>query len=69
MPPWQLRRLVEEGLGPVVVIDVDAHHGNGTQQIFYETNRVRGRDRDRVHIDPAAGYFPHPWLGFRRRDR
>jgi len=54
------QRLVDRGLGPVVVIDVDAHHGNGTQQIFYETALVRYGS---VHIDPAAGYFPH-WLGF-----
>ena len=44
----------------MVVIDLDAHHGNGTQQIFYETDTVRYGS---VHIDPAAGYFPH-WLGF-----
>jgi len=42
------------------VLDVDAHHGNGTQEIF------RGRDDVRtgsVHVDPAAGWFPH-FLGF-----
>lgn len=54
------RRLVDRGLGPVVVIDLDAHHGNGTQQIFYRTDTVRYGS---VHIDPGAGYFPH-WLGF-----
>jgi acetoin utilization deacetylase AcuC-like enzyme len=45
---------------PVAVIDLDAHHGNGTQQIFYETDTVRYGS---VHVDPGAGYFPH-WLGF-----
>ena len=45
--------------GPVAVIDIDAHHGNGTQQIFYDTDRVRYGS---VHIDPDAGYFPH-WVG------
>ena len=54
------RSLADRGLGPVVVIDLDAHHGNGTQQIFYRTDRVRYGS---VHIDPAAGYFPH-WVGF-----
>jgi acetoin utilization deacetylase AcuC-like enzyme len=53
-------RLRTVGLAPVVVIDLDAHHGNGTQEIFYETSDVRYGS---VHIDPAAGYFPH-WLGF-----
>ena len=54
------RRLVDRGMGPVLIIDVDAHHGNGTQKIFYETDTVRYGS---VHIDPGAGYFPH-WLGF-----
>ena len=54
------QRLVDRGLGPVVVLDLDAHHGNGTQQIFYETDAVRYGS---IHIDPGAGYFPH-WLGF-----
>ncbi len=54
------QRLLDRSLGPVAVIDIDAHHGNGTQQIFYETDRVRYGS---VHIDPGAGYFPH-WLGF-----
>ena len=46
--------------GSVAVLDVDAHHGNGTQEIF------RGRDDVRtgsVHVDPGAGWFPH-FLGF-----
>jgi acetoin utilization deacetylase AcuC-like enzyme len=50
-----------EGLdGPIAVLDVDAHHGNGTQEIF------RGRDdvlTGSVHVDPGAGWFPH-FLGF-----
>jgi len=48
---------LREGLGgPVAVIDVDAHHGNGTQQIFYEDTGVLTAS---VHVDPAAGWFPH----------
>ena len=46
--------------GPVAVIDVDAHHGNGTQAIFYEDADVLVGS---VHVDPAAGWFPH-YLGF-----
>jgi len=52
--------LVEKIGGPVSVIDLDAHHGNGTQEIFYRRADVRYGS---VHIDPAAGYFPH-FLGF-----
>ena len=46
--------------GPVAVIDVDAHHGNGTQAIFYEDPEVLVGS---VHVDPGAGWFPH-FLGF-----
>jgi acetoin utilization deacetylase AcuC-like enzyme len=42
--------------GPVGVIDIDAHHGNGTQSIFYDHPDVRTGS---VHVDPAAGWFPH----------
>jgi acetoin utilization deacetylase AcuC-like enzyme len=48
------------GFERVALLDVDAHHGNGAQSIF--------RDREDVltaslHVDPAAGWFPH-FLGF-----
>jgi acetoin utilization deacetylase AcuC-like enzyme len=46
--------------GAVAVIDIDAHHGNGTQTIFYERADVLTGS---VHVDPAAGWFPH-YLGF-----
>jgi len=46
--------------GQVAVLDVDAHHGNGTQEIFYGRADVRTGS---VHVDPAAGWFPH-FLGF-----
>lgn len=29
------RRALERGLRPVAVVDIDVHHGNGTQQIFF----------------------------------
>ncbi len=32
--------LKKHGLRRVAVIDIDAHHGNGTQNIFYETDEV-----------------------------
>jgi acetoin utilization deacetylase AcuC-like enzyme len=40
----------------VAVIDIDAHHGNGTQSIFYGDPAVLTGS---VHVDPAAGWFPH----------
>ena len=53
---------------PVAVLDVDAHHGNGAQSIFYDS---AGVVTGSVHVDPGAGWFPH-FLGFageRRRAR
>jgi acetoin utilization deacetylase AcuC-like enzyme len=46
--------------GPVAVVDIDAHHGNGTQELFLGRADVRTAS---VHVDPAAGWFPH-FLGF-----
>ncbi len=46
--------------GPIAVIDVDAHHGNGTQSLFYGDRDVLTGS---VHIDPGAGWFPH-FAGF-----
>jgi acetoin utilization deacetylase AcuC-like enzyme len=44
----------------VAVLDVDAHHGNGTQELFWERGDVQVAS---IHVDPAAGWFPH-FLGF-----
>jgi acetoin utilization deacetylase AcuC-like enzyme len=44
------------GAGRVAVIDIDAHHGNGTQAIFYDRAEVCYAS---VHVDPGAGWFPH----------
>jgi acetoin utilization deacetylase AcuC-like enzyme len=46
--------------GPVAVIDIDAHHGNGTQELFIDRRDVLTAS---VHVDPGAGWFPH-FLGF-----
>ena len=42
--------------GPVALLDVDAHHGNGAQAIFWDDPGVVTGS---VHVDPAAGWFPH----------
>ena len=44
----------------VAVVDIDAHHGNGTQAIFWDDTQVVTGS---VHVDPGAGWFPH-YLGF-----
>jgi len=40
----------------VAVVDLDAHHGNGTASIFYDRADVLYGS---VHVDPGAGWFPH----------
>jgi acetoin utilization deacetylase AcuC-like enzyme len=42
-------------LGPVAVLDVDVHHGNGTQHLFYDRADVRTAS---IHGDPAE-LFPY----------
>jgi acetoin utilization deacetylase AcuC-like enzyme len=53
-------RAQELGRGPVAIVDIDAHHGNGAQSIFYTDPGVLTGS---VHVDPGAGWFPH-FLGF-----
>jgi acetoin utilization deacetylase AcuC-like enzyme len=52
--------LVDRTGGPVAVVDIDAHHGNGTQELFLGRADVLTTS---VHVDPGAGWFPH-FLGF-----
>ena len=51
------RALAARGLGPVAVLDVDYHHGNGTQDIFYEDAGVFFAS---IHADPRTD-FPYFW--------
>jgi acetoin utilization deacetylase AcuC-like enzyme len=47
---------IAHGLGRVAIIDIDVHHGNGTQGIFYYRNDVMFVS---VHGDPGGFY---PWF-------
>jgi acetoin utilization deacetylase AcuC-like enzyme len=49
-------QLRANGLERVAIVDIDAHHGNGTQAIFWNDPDVFYGS---VHVDPAAGWFPH----------
>lgn len=49
-----------DGLERVAVLDVDFHHGNGTQSIFYDRSDVLCIS---LHADPAEAY-PY-FLGYR----
>lgn len=50
--------LIEQGVDRIAIIDFDAHHGNGTQEIFYRDDRVLHID---IHQDPWSLY---PNTGF-----
>jgi acetoin utilization deacetylase AcuC-like enzyme len=52
--------LRQAGAERVAVIDIDAHHGNGTQAIFYGRGDVFYGS---LHVDPGAGWFPH-YVGY-----
>ncbi len=54
------QHLRERGVSRVALLDVDAHHGNGSQAIFWARDDVLTGS---VHVDPGAGWFPH-FLGF-----
>ena len=47
---WLLR---ERGFARVAILDVDYHHGNGTQQLFWERGDVLYLS---LHADPARAY-------------
>ena len=66
--PWATDGASQAGRGPsplavdhprVAVLDIDFHHGNGTQQVFYERADVLVAS---VHADPAH-HYPH-FLGY-----
>ncbi len=49
--------ILREGFGRVAVLDVDVHHGNGTQDIFYERPDVVVVS---LHGDPQS-FYPFYW--------
>jgi acetoin utilization deacetylase AcuC-like enzyme len=49
-------RLRALGVPRVGIVDIDAHHGNGAQSIFWERGDVFTGS---VHVDPATGWFPY----------
>src|SRR3546814_12718598 len=51
------REAHSRGLGPVAILDIDYHHGNGTQDIFYADPGVFIAS---IHADPRTDY-PFYW--------
>ena len=48
--------LRDGGADRVAVVDIDAHQGNGTQEIFWHRGDVLYAS---LHVDPAQGWYPH----------
>ncbi|WP_217351215.1 histone deacetylase family protein [Thalassospira marina] len=48
---------LRERFGRVAILDIDLHHGNGTQHIFYDRDDVLTLS---IHADPA-GFYPFYW--------
>lgn len=48
---------IDKGMSRVAILDVDYHHGNGTQDIFYERGDVLTIS---IHADPKTDY-PFYW--------
>ena len=53
-----VKKLLEKGLKRILILDTDAHAGNGTAEAFYEENQVLFVD---IHQDPRTLY---PGTGF-----
>ncbi len=49
--------LEKYGLSRVAIVDFDVHHGNGTQDIFYSTDKVLYISTHRYPFYPGTGYF------------
>lgn len=50
---------IEHGISRVAILDVDAHHGNGTQEIFYKDPKVLyiSLHQDPLTIYPGTGFI------------
>lgn len=48
--------LREQGIERVLIIDWDAHHGDGTQDVFYEDNSVLFVSNHQIPLYPGTGY-------------
>ncbi len=57
-----VREALASGLQRVLIVDFDAHHGNGTQAVFIEDPRVAFLSTHQWGIYPGTGWFteaPH----------
>lgn len=53
----------KQGYNKVMIIDFDVHHGNGTQDTFYEDNTVFYFSTHEAYAYPGTGNWAHKGLG------
>ena len=56
------QKLVDEGKR-VFILDIDGHHGDGTQDIFYNTNKVMFCSIHQEYAYPFSGYVIETGVG------
>jgi acetoin utilization deacetylase AcuC-like enzyme len=49
--------LQDKGLSRVLIVDFDLHHGNGTQEIFYDTSQVMYFSTHQYPYYPGSGHW------------
>lgn len=49
--------LKEYNLSRIAIVDFDVHHGNGTQDIFYESDKILYISTHRFPFYPGTGYY------------
>ena len=62
-PVFAILRLLEEGLGHVFYIDLDAHHGDGVEIAFFEDERVTTLSIHEDYRWPYSGSASYPYEG------
>lgn len=57
------KHLINNGFKRIIIVDIDAHHGNGTQEIFINEPRVIHIDIHQKGIYPGTGSIYETGLG------
>ena len=62
-PVFAIMTLLEQGSERVMYLDLDAHHGDGVEEAFYEVPRVTTVSIHEQHRWPFSGTHSHPHAG------
>ncbi|MEM2574021.1 MAG: histone deacetylase [Candidatus Jordarchaeales archaeon] len=57
------RILLKEGFKRIMIVDIDCHHGNGTQNAFYESSEVLYLSLHQWGIYPGTGWLEEVGYG------